>query len=73
MKNITLRAPEQKIESARRHARQRRTTLNRMFLEWLDQMEGGDIQADRLDAMYVKLEGKCTAGRSFSREEMNER
>jgi hypothetical protein len=44
-----------------------------MFVEWLDRMEGGEVQADRLDELYQKLEGKCSAGRSFSREEMNER
>lgn len=74
MTNITLRAPENKIEKARRFAKQRRTTLNRMFVEWLDQMEGGEERAERCGRILQRLdEGLCSSGGPFTREEMNER
>lgn len=73
MKNITLRAPEQKIDRARRLARERRTTLNRLFVEWLDQLEGGERRAGHLENLFHRLDGRCSSGGSFTREEMNER
>lgn len=73
MKNITLRAPEQKIERARRLAKERRTTLNRLFVEWLDQLEGGERRAENLRTILQRLDGCCSSGGPFTREEMNER
>jgi hypothetical protein len=74
MKNITLRAPEKKIEHARQFARQRRTTLNRLFMEWLDQLEGGEARAEQCGRILERLDGRlCSSGGPFTREEMNER
>jgi len=73
MKNITLRAPEQKIDRARRLARERRTTLNRLFVEWLDQLEGGERRAEQLESLFQRLDDRCSSGGPFTREEMNER
>lgn len=73
MKNITLSAPEQLIEQARKNAAAKGTTLNNEFRTWLErQTIGGAERA----AQYKKLMKRLThvsAGRKFSREEMNER
>jgi hypothetical protein len=75
MKNITLSAPEELIEKARRNAAAKGTTLNEEFRQWLKgQATGGDGEV--LSAHYRVLMQQLShvnSGRRFSREEMNER
>jgi hypothetical protein len=62
MKNITFSADEHTIELARDEARKRKTTLNQLFREWIE-----DLSArDELDAHITHLP-------KLSREQMNER
>jgi hypothetical protein len=72
MKNITLSADENLIEQARLVARARRTTLNVAFREWLEQYAAQAGGGAAMDALMRRLK-HVRAGRSFTREEMNER
>jgi hypothetical protein len=72
MKNITLSADEDLIEQARLLARSQRKTLNAMFREWLTSLteKSGDVQ--EFDSLMRRL-SYVSAGRKFTRDEMNER
>ena len=73
MKNITLSAPEELIEQARKKAAAKGTTLNNEFRGWLQsQVSSGDEQLTRYRQLVKRL-GHVNAGRAFSRDEMNER
>jgi predicted transcriptional regulator len=73
MRNITLSAEDELIDRARQVARQKHTTLNEAFREWLAQFTtsaGDDVaQFDELMSRLTPMK----AGRHFTREEMNER
>ena len=72
LKNITLSASAETIERARLRARERRTTLNAAFREWLERYSGGRPTA----AEYRQIMGQLRhvrPGRKFTREEMNQR
>jgi hypothetical protein len=75
MKNITLSAPEELIEAARRQAEQRGTTLNQEFRDWLaDRAQATRTQ--RLAEYHQLLERLSyidLSGPKLSHEEMNER
>jgi hypothetical protein len=73
MKNITLSAPEELIEKARKQATLKGTTLNNEFREWL---ESQDMSGEERSLRYMQLIEQLSdvnAGRKFTREEMNER
>ena len=72
MKNITLSAEEELIQKARRVAQQRATSLNELFRSWLRELSGEGVASKNYDRLMERL-GKRRSGRSFSREEMNER
>lgn len=72
MKNITLSADGDLIEQARLAARAQRTTLNAAFREWLLQYTERAGNAKEVEALMRRLR-HVTAGRRFSRDEMNER
>lgn len=72
MKNITLSADEELIEQARAQARSRKTTLNHLFREWLQEVADSDRRTREVSALLDRLE-KVDSGGRFSREEMNER
>ena len=72
MKNITLSADEDLIEKARSVARTQRRTLNDAFREWLEQFAASDGDAQGFQALMKRLK-HVSAGRKFTREEMNER
>jgi predicted transcriptional regulator len=72
MKNITLSADEDLIERARSIARAQRRTLNAAFREWLAQFTQSAGDAQGFDALMKQMQ-QVNAGRSFSRDEMNER
>ena len=72
VKNITLSAEATLIQRARKKAEDEKSSLNRRFREWLTQYVGRkDIEEEYMtlmqDLQYVE------PGRSFTRDEMNER
>ena len=74
MKNITLNAHESLIEAARRRAAAEGTSLNALFRQWLADYVGRERQADAaLAAIHELREDIATGGRTFTRDEMNER
>ena len=76
MKNITLSADEHLIEEARKRAASEHTTLNARFREWLEAcvQRRRRVEAAIATATITELRGKySTEGRTFTREEMNER
>ena len=72
MKNITLSADEDLIEQARLVARAQRKTLNAAFREWLLQFTAQSGNGPEIDALMRRFR-HISAGRRFSRDEMNER
>jgi predicted transcriptional regulator len=72
MKNITFSADEDLIEKARAVARSRRKTLNIIFREWLEQFAAESGNSSEYRALMRRLE-HVEAGRTFTRDELNER
>lgn len=74
MKNITLSADERLIEAARERARAERTTLNEAFRRWLTEYAGtGRGASDAMKLIDELRHTVRTGGRTFTRDEMNER
>lgn len=74
MKNVTLSADDSLIEAARRRASAEGTTLNAQFRQWLADYVGRKRQADAAMATIKELQATITTGgRTFTRDEMNER
>ena len=74
MKNITLSAREDAIENGRQLARSRKTTLNGLFREWLDQLDEGELREQTYRRQTDTLAERVRVGRrKCTREEMNER
>ena len=75
MRNVTLSAADQLIDQARDKARAKGLTLNDEFRKWLaTYVEANDGQSavNRFRSVMQALPN-VDAGRSFSRDEMNER
>lgn len=75
MKNITLSAPEELIEAARRQAEQRGTTLNQEFRDWLASRQQA-VRAQRVaayDRLMEDLADLDLSGPKLTHEQMNER
>ena len=72
MKNITLSADENLIEMARAEARKRKTSLNALFREWLEELAKREESRKRADEVIRRM-SDFDSGGSFTREEMNER
>jgi hypothetical protein len=72
MKNVTLSADGDLIEQARLVARAQHKTLNAAFREWLLNYAAQSGSAQEVDSLFERL-GHVSAGRRFSRGEMNER
>ena len=74
MKNITMSADENLIEAARALARAERTTLNDQFRLWLElyvrRRERADVAMRLIEELRTEVR---TGGRSFTRDELNER
>ncbi len=74
MKNITLSARQDLIERGRQMARNRKTTLNALFRDWLEQMGDGEMREQTYRQQMKRLTGRVRVGnRKLTREEMNER
>ena len=75
MRNITLSAADLLIDRAREKARAQGVTLNDEFRKWLAsyvEAQDGQSAVDRFRTVMQALP-EVDAGRSFSRDEMNER
>lgn len=73
MKNITLSAPEDLINQARKRAVMNGTTLNQEFREWLASQAVDNEERLLRYHRLIKQLSHVDAGRHFTREEMNER
>lgn len=72
LRNITLSAEAGQIERAREVAAAQHRTLNDAFREWLNTfVSSGSEGVDYRE--LLKSFAHVSAGRSFSRDEMNER
>ena len=72
LKNITFSADEKLINKARKRAASEQTTLNEEFRRWLEKY----AERPHTEAAYYQLMKHfdyVKPGRSFHREEMNER
>ncbi len=72
MKNVTLSANEDVIRKAKNKAQQNNTTLNSLFRKWLDDYTRDKNIVLELDRFLSKTE-YVEAGRSFTRDEFNQR
>lgn len=72
MKNITLSADPKLIELAREEARSRKTTLNALFRDWLEEISRGDERRKKAAELIARM-SKYDSGGPFTREQMNER
>lgn len=74
LRNITLSADEQLIDLARKKATAAQSTLNVEFRKWLEAYATAqdDAAVTRFREVLQQL-AKVDAGRSFTRDEMNER
>lgn len=74
MKNVTLSAKEDLIQRARELAKERHTTLNQMFRDWLQSLDSGSNRRNAYRSLMSQMEQIGISGSpKFSREEMNER
>ena len=73
MKNITLSADEHIIELAREEARKRKTTLNALFREWIEDLAARDERRIKASEAYENLAAHITSIPKLSRAQMNER
>ena len=71
-RNITLSADEIVIERARARAHKQQTSLNAAFRLWLESYAAEQDAQETYADLMKRLEG-VQAGRSFSRDELNER
>jgi len=72
VRNITLSADEILIGRARERALRERSSLNAAFREWLARYVAQDVAPPRYEELMERL-AYARAGRSFSRDELNER
>ncbi|NBC64234.1 MAG: hypothetical protein GVY07_01055 [Bacteroidetes bacterium] len=72
MKNITFSADESLIQKARDKARKENTSLNKRFREWLERYASRSEREEEIEAILTKFK-YAKAGRSFTRDELNER
>ena len=72
LKNVTLSAEDRLIRRARETAIREKTTLNALFRQWLARYVGRDRAAVDYQALMERL-SYAHAGRTFTRDELNER
>lgn len=72
MKNITLSADQHLIELAREEARARKTTLNALFREWLEEISRSDERRKKAEEVIQRM-SQYDSGGPFTRDELNER
>ncbi len=72
LKNVTLSGEDWLILRAREKAIREKTTLNALFRQWLARYTGQDSAASEYRVLMDRL-SHVQAGRSFTRDELNER
>lgn len=72
MKNITLSADEHLIELARQEARTRKTTLNALFRQWLEEISRSNERRQKANEIIQRM-SQYDSGGPFTRDELNER
>jgi len=74
VKNITLSADAELIELARKKAEKNKTSLNKVFREWLNNYVKSE-QKEKLsyEEFWARFDGIDLSGPKMTREEMNER
>ena len=72
MRNIIVSADDDLIRNAQENATREQTTLNELFNVWLWEYVNAESRASQFDALMQSIE-YVQPGRSFSRDEMNER
>ena len=72
VKNITLSMDATLLQKARRRAAENRKSLNGLFREWVERYVGQPHRSGKYVQLMRQLK-HIRAGRSFSREERNER
>jgi hypothetical protein len=72
VQNITLSADKELIEKARKRARKQNTTLNAEFRHWLTQYAESSQSETSFQTLMREM-SYAKAGRSFSRDDLNER
>jgi len=70
--NVTLSAEQRLIERARKKAALQNRSLNAAFREWLEQYADGGDASEAYRNLMERL-SYARPGRTFTREEMNER
>ena len=73
MKNITFSADAQTIELAREEARKRKSTLNQLFREWLEDLAAREERRKNIRRTFEELDAHITQIPKLTRDEMNER
>lgn len=74
MRNITFSADEKLIEAARERARSDNSTLNEEFRRWLERYARREQKSELAMQVIEDMRSRVrTGGRSFTRDEMNER
>lgn len=73
IRNITFTADETLIEDARAVAREEKTTLNEQFRLWLETYARKRRAARAMEVMERIGKYASSGGRTFTREERNER
>ncbi len=69
VKNITLSAEDVLIENARTRAAMEKRTLNDLFREWLLKYAGGQKRTDKLESLWIDLDGVRAGKTKFKRDE----
>lgn len=72
MKNITFSADEHVIQLAREEARNRKTTLNALFREWMEDLARRDERRNNIETILKNM-SRYDSGGPYSRDELNER
>ena len=72
IRNITLSADEILINQARQKAEQEKTSINKLFREWIAKYVNRDNVGNNYDRLMESL-ATVNSGKKFTREEMNER
>lgn len=73
MKNITFSADEHLIEKAREKAKKEQRPLNEAFREWLKSYTGSRTAVEEYRDLMKRFRYGDSGGRTFTRDERNER
>ncbi|MEA3240391.1 MAG: hypothetical protein U9P37_02260 [Pseudomonadota bacterium] len=72
IRNITLSADEILLKQARQKAEQEKTSINKLFREWIFKYANRDNISCNYESLMESL-ATVNSGKKFTREEMNER